>query len=645
MRIKTHTTAAAALLLAFAVALAGCSRGGSASSDGGGSGGTAGGVSGTVSGGTASVDPDRYTDEDLDDQWSEGEATVVTLDGTSFSITGPGAAAAGKVLTISKGGTYVFKGTLTDGQVVVEAGKDDAVKLVLNGASLSCSDSAPLYIKEAANVVLTLADGTANSLTDAETYTYAAGEDEPNAALFSKQDLTINGTGALTVTARYNNGITSKDDLVIVDGLITVTAVHDGIRGKDSISVRGGTITVTAGGDGLKANNDTDTDKGWIALDGGTFIIEAGNDGIQAETALAVTGGSYQIVTGGGSAAVTKTDNGGIPGWNFRPGGTQTTTTDTESYKGVKAGTSLSLQGGTFVIDAADDALHANGNVTISDGSYDLSTGDDGVHADGTLTISGGTVVVRTSYEGLEGADVAISGGDIQVTASDDGINAAGGSDTGEAGGWRGPDRFQSGGSHTLSISGGTVVVDAEGDGLDVNGTLTISGGLILVNGPTSSGNGALDYDGSCTVSGGVLIAAGSAGMAQAPSSSSEQAVLMVTYTSNQRAGTLIGLTDSKGALVAAFSPTKAYQSVVICTPALKQGESYTLYSGGSCDGGAISGYTASGTLSDASKLSTITLSGTVTSVRSDGSAGGSGGGMDPGGMQPGGGMGGRPGR
>lgn len=221
---------------------------------------------------------------------------------------------------------------------------------------------------------------------------------------------------------------------MIVDGSITVNAAHDGIRGKDSISVRGGTITVTAGGDGLKANNDTDADKGWIALDGGVFTIEAGNDGIQAETALVVAGGSYQIISGGGSAAVSKTDNGGIPGWDFRPGGTQTTTADTESYKGVKAGTSLTLQGGTFVIDAADDALHANGDVTVSDGSYDLvhrrrrgACRRDPFHLRGT-------VVVRTSYEGLEGTDVSISGGDIQVKASDDGINAAGGSDTGEAG-------------------------------------------------------------------------------------------------------------------------------------------------------------------------------------------------------------------
>ena len=299
MRIRKQM--GAALLLTFAVALAGCKRGGNASSDGAGSGGITGTASGNASGGTVSVDPERYTDEDLDDQWAEEAATVVSLDGSAFSISGPGAAAAGKVLTISKDGIYVLQGTLTDGQVVVEAGKEATVKLVLDGADLSCQDGAPLYIKEAGRVILTLADGTVNALTDAETYTYAAGEDEPNAALFSKEDLTINGTGSLTVTGRYNNGIASKDDLVIVDGSITVNAAHDGIRGKDSISVRGGTITVTAGGDGLKANNDTDADKGWIALDGGVFTIEAGNDGIQAETALVVAGGSYQIISGGGS--------------------------------------------------------------------------------------------------------------------------------------------------------------------------------------------------------------------------------------------------------------------------------------------------------------------------------------------------------
>lgn len=594
-----------------------------------------------------SVDPDRYTDEDLDDNWSETGSTAVTLNGSSIQVSGGGAAVNGSVLTISKAGTYVLKGELTDGQVIVDAGKEDLVKLVLNGATLACSNSAPLYIKQADGVILTLAEGTLNTLTDGETYAFAAGEDEPNAALFSKQDLTINGTGVLTVTARYNNGITSKDDLVIVNGEISVTSAHDGIRGKDSVSILGGTITVTAEGDGIKSNNDTDADKGWIALDGGTFTIEAGNDGIQAETALAVTGGSYRIVCGGGSASVSKT-TGTNPGWNFRPGGgTAAATADEESYKGIKAGTALAFKGGTFVIDSADDALHANGDVTIAAGTFDLSTGDDGVHADGTLAISGGTIAVKTSYEGLEGSNVTISGGDIQVKASDDGLNAAGGSDSDAGNGWRGPDSFQTGGSHALTISGGTLVIDAGGDGLDSNGALTITGGTVLVNGPTDSGNGALDYDGSCTMSGGVLIAVGSAGMAQAPGTASTQASLMITYTSTQAAGTLLSLTDSKGNLVTAFTPAKSYQSAVICTPALKQGDSYTLYSGGTCSGESVSGYYASGSLSGGTRLASITLSGTVTSVRDDGTAGGNAG-MNPGGpggMNPGGGMGGRPGR
>ena len=353
---KRIGAAAAALLLALT--LSACRRQGGTSSGTDSSGAVQNG-SGTASDAAVSVDPDRYTDEDLDDAWSESGSTMVTLDGSSIAVEGSGAAANGSVLTISKAGTYVLRGDLTDGQVIVDAGKDELVKLVLNGVFLACSNSAPLYIKQADGVILTLAEGTTNTLTDGETYTFAAGEDEPNAALFSKQDLTINGTGLLTVTARYNNGIASKDDLVIVNGDITVTAAHDGIRGKDSVSILGGTIAVKAEGDGIKSNNDTDTDKGWIALDGGTFTIEAGNDGIQAETALAVSGGSYRIVCGGGSASVSQ-NTGTNPGWNFRPGGgVATTTSDAESYKGIKAGTALTVGGGTFDIDSADDALHA----------------------------------------------------------------------------------------------------------------------------------------------------------------------------------------------------------------------------------------------------------------------------------------------
>ena len=166
------------------------------------------------------------------------------------------------------------------------------MRLVLKGADLTCSTSAPLHaIKSADKTMITLAEGTENSVTDGTSYIFDDTEaQEPNAAVFSKDDLTINGSGSLTVTANYNNGIASKDDLKITGGNITVDAANDGLKGRDCIGIKAGTVTVNAGGDGLQATNDEDTEKGYISIEGGVFNITAGTDGIQAQTTLAING-------------------------------------------------------------------------------------------------------------------------------------------------------------------------------------------------------------------------------------------------------------------------------------------------------------------------------------------------------------------
>ena len=307
-----------------------------------------------------------------------------------------------------------------------------------------------------------------------------------------RDDLTINGTGALTIESAYLDGINCRDSLRIVSGEITVNAVDDGLVGKDEVTIGGGTIAIDAQtGDGIKATNDEDADRGFVTI----------------------ADGSLTIITGEGSASVSQADSGGWGDWQ------QQAEEDTPSQKGVKAETTLTVSGGVLSIDSVDDALHAV-DVAISGGEMTLATGDDGVHADNTLTVSGGTSR-DASYEGLEGADVTLSGGEISVTASDDGINGAGGDDatsTGEgtfgASGRFGRDRFASS-TGAVHISGGIIFVDASGDGVDVNGDLEMTGGELYVNGPQSGGDGALDYDGSFTLTGGTVVAVGSAGMAQ----------------------------------------------------------------------------------------------------------------------------------
>jgi len=566
----------------------------------------------------------NYKEEDLNAGWDASTATAISLNGNSISVSGSGASAQGSVLTVKDAGTYVLSGKLSDGQIIIEAGEDDTVRLVLNGASLSSANNAPIYTKQAKKTILTLAEATNNTVEDGVQYTGTA-EDEPNAAIFSKSDLTINGTGSLTVKAKANNGIGSKDDLIITGGNITVDAVNDGLRGRDSIAVKAGTITINAGGDGLQANNDEDADKGWIVLDGGVLNITAGNDGIQAETIAQVSGGKLTITTGGGSInASTKTDGEFQPGWgqwkNPEAAQTSSTVEETASAKGLKSAKGILIQGGDLTIDSSDDSLHSNGQIQIQTGRLTISSGDDGIHADTALTINGGTLNIAKSYEGLESAAIIINEGAINLTARDDGLNAAGGNDGSSQGGRPGQNNFSSGGQYYIRITGGYLSINADGDGIDANGALYFNGGTVLVSGPTTNGNGALDYDGACEVTGGILAIAGSAGMAQAPGNTSTQNSLLVLYTLTQKAGTLATLADADGKPLLAFAPAKDYQSIVISTPALAQGKTYTLLSGGTSSTALSDGLYTGGAITGGTKLTDVTISGTVTSIADDGS-------------------------
>jgi hypothetical protein len=230
---------------------------------------------------SGSLDPIEYDSEDLETDLSSGDMASITLAGDSITFEGNGATVNGKIITLTSAGTYSVSGTLTDGQIVVDTADPETVVLVLNGVDITYSTSAPIYVRNAEKTVITLADGTENIVTDGVAYVFSDGDpDEPNAAIFSKDDLTINGSGSLTVHANYNNGIASKDDLKITGGTITVNAVNDGIKGRDSIAVLDGTITINAGGDGLQANNDEDAEKGYVFIEGGVVEVIAGQDGV-----------------------------------------------------------------------------------------------------------------------------------------------------------------------------------------------------------------------------------------------------------------------------------------------------------------------------------------------------------------------------
>jgi hypothetical protein len=591
-----------------------------------------------------------YEKEDEYTAWQDQNPVFIKLSGSTASIEGTGAAARNGKVTITEPGIYVVSGKLDNGQIVIDSEQKGTVRLVLNGAEIQSSDNAPVYIKNADKTVISLEPGTENVIRDGENYVFPDGStDEPNAALYSEDDLTINGSGSLKVFGNYNNGINVKDELIITGGLIAIRSVDDGLIGRDLTAVRDGALTIEAGGDAMKATNDEKADKGFVLIEGGTFHLTAGSDGIQAETSIVIKAGEFTISTGGGSIngrTVTKE--------RFNPWGKGTSQTDTatdeadqttsESAKGMKSASMIQITGGSLNIDASDDAIHSNGSIQIKGGSISAASGDDGIHADASIRIADGDITVTKSYEGIESSKIAVTGGNVQVYSRDDGFNAAGGNDGSSLGGRPGQNSFEPSVDAQISIDGGFVVVHADGDGLDSNGLMFMSDGTVLVHGPTNNGNGALDYGGTFEISGGVLIAAGSSGMAQAPGEGSKQVSLMMTYDSSQKAGTIVRVEDNTGKEVVTFAPEKDYQSVLISTPSLKKDGAYTLFTGGTAQGAKNGGLYTGAQYKDGVKVNSFTAANTVTWLNKDGVTEGGGGFNHGGGRMPGGPGGGRPG-
>ena len=427
----------------------------------------------------AQTDTTLFSERDLAGTYDADSAIAIQLTGGSASCDSSAVAIDGGTVTITAEGVYLLSGTLTDGQIRVAAEDTAKVQLVLDGADITSSTSAAIYAYSADKVFVTLAEGSENTLTNGGSYV-AIDENNIDAVLFAKTDLTLNGTGSLTINAQDGHGVVSKDDLVIADGTYTVTAASTGFTGKDSLSIAGGTFTVTSGKDALHAENTDDATLGSLYIADGAFTLDAQGDGISASGTLQIDGGTFSVVTGGGSSTVTLTSSESFGAG--RPGETQTQTssasteeTDTASTKGLKADGSLTLNGGTFTLDTADDSLHAGGDILIASGEFNLSSGDDAIHSDAAVTIRSGTFTISYCYEGIEGLSITIDDGTFDITSYDDGINAAGGAD----GSGFGPrqDTFSSTSSSTssITINGGTFTIVSTGDCLDSNGDLTIS--------------------------------------------------------------------------------------------------------------------------------------------------------------------------
>lgn len=506
---------------------------------------------------TTTKDIDNYIDTDDGDEdidWTKYE---------EYNIT------SGDSVTIKNAGIYILSGTITE---TITINTTDNVKLILNNVIIKPSSGAGIVVEEADNVVIYLNDGTTNTIEDNSTYSYD--DTDINGAIYAKDDLIFDGSGTLNIIANYQDGIVSKDDLKIINGVFNIEANDDGIRGKDSVYIVDGTFNITAGGDGIKSTNDTEDDKGYILVENGTFNITAELDGLQAETKLVINNGIFDITTGGGSSnSNSSSSNWG--NWGRMSGTNNSTLTTTASAKGLKAVSNLVISNGTFNLDTSDDAIHSNNYVGITDGVFNISSGDDGIHADTKLIVDGGNIKISKSYEGLESAAITINGGNIEVVASDDGINVAGGND--ESGMNRpGENNYNSNSNNILTINNGYIYVDAVGDGIDVNGSAYVYGGEIYVDGPIDNGNGILDYDREFVVDGGVLVGAGSNGMLQSVSSNKQYNVT-ISFSSNYEADSKVQIIDSNGNEVISYQPSKKFSAIIISSELLEGSKTYTV--------------------------------------------------------------------
>lgn len=488
-----------------------------------------------VKNGAKLAEDTHYSAKDL--TWDS--SSEVTIDLSNPTAT-DGVTVSDGVITITKAGNYRLSGTYS-GQVKVEAADSDMVRLILDNATITNSTGAAINVVEADEVVIYTASGSTNTVSDGSSYSDTA-SGSPDAAIYSKSDLTLAGEGTLKVEGNYEEGIHTSDGLVIASGTLEVTAANTGIKGKDYVDILDGTVTVTATKDGIKATNDTDGNRGWVRLSGGTVNISAGDDGFKAERVLEISGGTLNI---------------------------------TESNEGIEA-QYINILDGTVNVTSSDDGINASYSTSSSSSteSTSSSTTQTSQTAQSNQTAQNtqsGQSAQGNAAQGGQGAQPPAGG---QAPSGNMGQPPAGGG--GGMGGGGGTFEVV---DATINIAGGTVTVNANGDGIDSNGTATLSGGTLVVNGPFTGGNTSLDTNGDLLLNGTTVVAGNSGDMFEAPASSSTSGYVKLTNLSNVSSGTTIQVADSSGKVVANYKVTNSNTALILVSSAnITKGQSYTVY-------------------------------------------------------------------
>ena len=563
---------------------------------------------------TESTIDTEFTDREKSGSYKASEAVKITLNKTTATVSGSGAKADGSTITITEEGVYIVSGTLEDGQIIVDASDSDKVQIVLDGVNINCETNAAIYVREADKVFITLAENSSNTLGGGNEYTQID-DNTVDGVIFSKSDLVCNGTGSLTIEADYKHGIVSKDDLVITGGTYKITAADNGITAKDQLKILDGSFDIDAANSAVKAKNTDDAELGNIYIAGGIFTIEAEQDGFHATGSIVVDDGTITVNSGddgfhaeldtiirGGTILVEKS-NEGLEGKRVVVNGGDITVNASDD--GINAANSgddganaaNSGDGGVNAANSGDDGANATNPGANAAGSGDDDSNAASSNNDSSAAVnSGDDSSISGAADGKEPPQMppdTENGSDMQPSQDFDPENAPSGGnapqnfDPGNApSDGDAPQMMQGGpggGGNSelyIKITGGTLTVSADGDGLDSNGGLLVTGGTTIVYGPTSDGDSALDYDGSAIVSGGILAAIGSAGMVESFDEASTQPVITYYCTETQSADTTITLTDSDGSALFTVTPEKAYASIVLTCPEMKLDATYTLAAG-----------------------------------------------------------------
>ena len=479
-----------------------------------------------VKNGAKLAEDTHYSAKDL--TWDS--SSEVTIDLSNPTAT-DGVTVSDGVITITKAGNYHLSGTYS-GQVKVEAADSDMVRLILDNATITNSTGAAINVVEADEVVIYTASGSTNTVSDGSSYSDTA-SGSPDAAIYSKSDLTLAGEGTLKVEGKYEEGIHTTDGLVIASGTLEVTAANTGIKGKDYVDILDGTVTVTATKDGIKATNDTDGNRGWVRLSGGTVNISAGDDGFKAERVLEISGGTLNI---------------------------------TESNEGIEA-QYINILDGTVNVTSSDDGINVSYSTSSSSSTESTSSSTTQTSQTAQNTQSGQSAQGNAAQGGQPPAGGQAPSGNMGQPPAGGGGGMGGGGGTFEVV------------DATINIAGGTVTVNANGDGIDSNGTATFSGGTLIVNGPFTGGNASLDTNGDLLLNGTTVAAGNSGDMFEAPSTNSTSGYVKLTNLSNVSSGTTIQVADSSGKVVANYKVTNSNTALILVSSAnITKGQSYTVY-------------------------------------------------------------------